>query len=119
MCEGVCVCLSVQLQVLMTVLCPPIYLCLPHSADQENLVSDMEDYLYVQSQPESWRKPAVPDFVRAQPRTLTCIFCFSVKLALSGRGFKCFEERAQKGQWWATGSTLLLRAVRILAFIGA
>lgn len=68
---------------------------------------------------ESWRKPVVPDFVHAQRRTLICIFCFSLKLSLSERGCKCFEERAQKEQWWATGSTLLLRAVRILVFTRA
>lgn len=34
-----------------SVFCPPIYLCLPHGADQENLIFDLEDHPYVQSQP--------------------------------------------------------------------
>lgn len=101
------------------------YLGLPHGTDQVNLMCDLEDYLYVQSQPSSSTQHRELEeasgawFCACTAQDVNLHFLFLSKASLVRRGFKCFEERARKEQWWALRSTLLLRPVNTLVFTRA
>lgn len=87
----------------------PTYLCLPHGADQENLIFDLEDYPYVQSQPSFSTQHGEPEeasgawFCACTAQDVTLHFLCRSKASLVRKSSKCFEERAQKEQWWVTG----------------